>query len=265
MTSRLRWLFLCITVLCSINIFAEDINNNITQCLKQNSPQNQDIGKNLLWYRTSLEQYAIFQETYTNALDSIAAVSKSKNLPNGSWGVIMSIDNTILDTSDYQYAQIAHCASNNYNDYIIKYKLPNLPVAPNFTCQIESLGGRVFLVTNRNGNGDIGKKIQAATVQNLKSNNICYDSILFANNSYDTNKNPRFTAIKSGDYENIITTKALPATEIIAYIGNDIIDFPDLKQSDNRQDSNEFINFGKSYFILPNPIYGSWSNNHWKE
>ena len=46
--------------------------------------------------------------------------------------------------------------------------------------------------------------------------------------------------------------------EVIAWIGDNILDFPALDQSISRQGDAAFAPFGRRFFPLPNPMYGSW-------
>lgn len=139
------------------------------------------------------------------------------------------------------------------------------PGAHNFTCNIQKSGGKIILVTNRDGTFD--SKIQTATVENLKSAGICFDNVVFANGPKDNDKTPRFYAVQRGDYSKILSTNKLPKLSILAYFGDNIQDFPNIKQSEAiQQDPNGdyFKNFGQEYFSLPNPTYGSWEKNQFK-
>ena len=54
----------------------------------------------LHWFRNSAEQKAIYLETYRHAADTVRRMAK--DLRADSWGVILDIDETILDNSEYQ-------------------------------------------------------------------------------------------------------------------------------------------------------------------
>lgn len=66
--------------------------------------------------------------------------------------------------------------------------------------------------------------------------------------------------MQTGEYnKNIILTNKLPAHKVIAYFGDNIQDFPNLKQKNmQKADAKAFKKFGSKYFIMPNPMYGSW-------
>jgi len=50
---------------------------------------------------------------------------------------------------------------------------------------------------------------------------------------------------------------SLGSLNVIAYVGDNIQDFPGLSQA-NPGDSSHF---GQDFFVLPNPMYGSWVGN----
>lgn len=220
----------------------------------------------LLWYRNSIERKIISRQIFDNALDQINNNRDEAKLKSKTWGVIFALDGTLLDISDFYYRNALKCADENpetKNEYYVEASSIATPGAKEISCGIQKLGGYVIIVSNRDGRSS-GKNIVSQTEANLKQQKICYDSVIFANNSYDTDKNPRFTAVSSGDYENVVTSKQLPALKIIAYLGNDISDFPDFKQNTAKNlpyDSTALDDFGDSYFMLPNPLFGGWQSN----
>jgi predicted secreted acid phosphatase len=46
--------------------------------------------------------------------------------------------------------------------------------------------------------------------------------------------------------------------EVVAFVGDNILDFPALKQSLRDEPEAAFDAFGRRFFVLPNPMYGSW-------
>jgi hypothetical protein len=174
---------------------------------------------------------AIYREILTNGLEKIVTVVAQQKLAKNTWGVIFGLDGTLLDD-----AKVA------------------TPGAVELTCKIIKLGGMVSIVTERSGAIANNTDFITQTQNQLDSQGICYSNIVFANNNNDTNKNPRFSAVSSGDYENIFTTKRLPPLQIVGYFGTKIEDFPDLKQNLANTlpvSDNMFSQFGQKYFMLP--------------
>ena len=219
----------------------------------------------LKWYRDSTERVAQYNQTFTLGMEKINAKIKNKKLKSGSWGVVMDIDETVLDNTEYQKRYALACGEFNPQtlySFMEEEISPATPGAHNFTCGIQKLHGKVILVTNRDGAFD--DKIQKSTQENLKKAGICFDNVVFANGSNDSNKTPRFEAVNNGDYSKIISLNKQPKLNIIAYFGDNIQDFPNITQKDGiKQDPNGsyFKKFGQEYFSLPNPVYGSWTHN----
>ena len=174
---------------------------------------------------------AMYREIFTNGLEKIVANVAEQELTKKSWGVIFSLDGTLLDDSNIA-----------------------TPGAPQISCKIIKLGGIVSVVTDRSGVIANNNDFIYQTTKELDKQGICYSNIVFAQNNNDSNKNPRFNAVTLGDYENIITTKRLSAIQIIGYFGNKIEDFPNLKQNLANTapvSDNMFSKFGQQYFMLP--------------
>lgn len=217
------------------------------------------------WYRDSVERNAQYHQVFSVGLEKVNAKVAQEKLKHKNWGVIMDIDETVLDNSFYEKANILNCRNvtmpTMYESMELAVSIAT-PGAHNFTCSVQKSGGKVVLVTNRDGSYD--DKIQKATLDNLQKAGICYDTVIFANGMNDMNKTPRFNAVVAGDYSKIIATKPLKPLNVLAYFGDNIQDFPNITQSSAiKLDANsDFYNkFGQEYFSLPNPTYGSWEHN----
>ncbi|HEU4486754.1 MAG TPA: HAD family acid phosphatase [Povalibacter sp.] len=197
------------------------------------------IPNEILWASTSAERWAIFHEVYAQATTS--ARSLSAGLQPGSWGVILDVDDTILDTSVYNMdlaKKGKRYTMPTWNAWILEGNAPLLPGAREFIdVVIDELHGHVVLVTNRE------QSQCPVTEQNLHAVGVRYDRIL-CKATQDSNKNPRFQSVINGT----------PPLNVIMWVGDNIQDFPELSQ----QQIGDPKNFGTRYFALPNPTYGSW-------
>jgi 5'-nucleotidase (lipoprotein e(P4) family) len=221
------------------------------------------------WYRSSAEKVAAYHQVYQLGLEYV----KSHYPKHKPWGVVLDIDETTLDNS-WAYVKYdgVGATDDEFSQYVVlPEKSVALPGVKNFTCQIKKMGGYVSLVSNRDGSyvkGD--KNVLSATVANLKNQGICFDQVLLENlkqqKQQASNKNPRFQAISNGSCNSnaMVCSNTLPKHEVVAYFGDNIQDFPVLKQSElinAATDDARYQKFGQGYFMLPNPIYGSWGNN----
>jgi 5'-nucleotidase (lipoprotein e(P4) family) len=195
----------------------------------------------LHWYRDSAEQRAIYWQTFRAA--AVAARTASAGLAPRSWGVILDVDETLLDNSQYE-KQLNGAAMSlpTWNAWVRERAAVALPGAREFTQVIHDLQGQVVLVTNR------GAAQCADTEANLQAVGIAYDRIL-CDAVGDGDKNPRFRQVQDAG--------GVAPLKVVLWVGDNIRDFPDLSQSN----PGDPALFGVRYFVLPNPIYGSWEKN----
>jgi predicted secreted acid phosphatase len=88
------------------------------------------------------------------------------------------------------------------------------------------------------------------TEANLVAVGVAADVVLCRANPAISDKNPRFRAVAEGT-----TGKGLPPLRVVAWVGDNIRDFPALDQN---APLAALEPFGIRYFMLPNPMYGSW-------
>jgi predicted secreted acid phosphatase len=103
----------------------------------------------------------------------------------------------------------------------------------------------VAIVTNR------ADSLCAPTRANLQSAGIEADIVLCQPGG-ESDKNPRFRRIQTGN-----AAAGIAALNVVAWFGDNILDFPNMSQA-ARNDARALDEFGRRYFILPNPMYGSW-------
>ena len=116
-----------------------------------------------------------------------------------------------------------------------------------FLARVRDLGGRIAIVTNRL------ESECADTEAVFKTHRLVYDVMLCRPDTGPSDKNPRFAAVTAG------TTKVGgPPLEALVFLGDNILDFPSLSQAAVKKDDQTLAPFGTRYFMLPNPMYGSW-------
>jgi 5'-nucleotidase (lipoprotein e(P4) family) len=197
----------------------------------------------LHWFRDSAEQKAIYIEAYRAAAES--AKRLSTNLPPQTWAVILDIDETILDNSDYQKRLALSGKSydaKSWDAWVHEAAATALPGAKAFVdAVLDDMRGQVILITNRT------QAQCAITENNLRVAEIRYSRIL-CDTVGDNDKNERFRSVMAGE-----PGVAAPL-RVLVWIGDNIQDFPNLSQA-NPGDPEVY---GSRYFVLPNPMYGSW-------
>jgi 5'-nucleotidase (lipoprotein e(P4) family) len=201
------------------------------------------------WVRNSAEYQAIFEQSYRLAGDIIERRAEGRTA--GTWAVAVDADETLISNSQ-QSKERALGKDGPFEEvwhrWVIRREAPALPGAKGFLERVRGLGGVIAVVTNRR------EHHCDATQDNLDSLGIPYDVILCRTDTGD--KRPRWRSVEQG------TTGAdLPPLEILMWVGDNIRDFPDLDQELRLESPGDYSDFGERFFILPNPLYGSWEEN----
>jgi len=101
-----------------------------------------------------------------------------------------------------------------------------------------------------NGGTDI------TTRANLQRVAISADAVLCRTDSSNSFKDVRFEAVTAGT-----PPSPLPALRVVMWVGDNIQDFPRLRQDIRSASDSAFAEFGDRFIVLPNPMYGSWERN----
>jgi 5'-nucleotidase (lipoprotein e(P4) family) len=204
------------------------------------------VPNDVRWFRTSAEYRALTRQTYQLAADRLPELTRGA-APQ-SWAVILDADETVLDNSEYQRRRALDDSAYteaSWSAWVNERAATAIPGAPEFTQRVHALGGRVVIVTNRS------LALCDVTRANLQTIHVEADLVL-CQPPGESNKNPRFERVQAGT-----AASGFAAVTVVEWIGDNILDFPGMSQ-DVRGDPSAFSEFGKRFFILPNPMYGSW-------
>jgi 5'-nucleotidase (lipoprotein e(P4) family) len=210
----------------------------------------QRLPNDVKWVRTSAEYRALARQAYAIAGDRLPELARG--IPAQGWAVILDADETVLDNSEYQRRLAVANAPfdpKSWTAWVNEHAAPPIAGAPEFTKRVHSLGGRVVIVTNRS------RAECEPTRTNLQEAGIDADMVL-CQPPGEGNKNLRFQRVQSGT-----AMPGVPALTVVEWVGDNIQDFPNLTQA-ARTDSTTLGEFGKRFFIIPNPMYGSWEHVH---
>ena len=136
--------------------------------------------------------------------------------------------------------------ADTWDAWVREEKATALPGAAAFLTAVRNLGGRIAIVTNRD------EPVCPETRRNIDALGLAADIVLCRVKGV-SDKNPRFEAVQKGTP----FTGGGPL-EVLAWVGDNIQDFPRLSQDLRDRPAEAFAAFGRSYFMLPNPMYGSW-------
>jgi len=208
-----------------------------------------ELSPALRWMRRSAEYRAITREVYRQAAQRLEELAPA--IGRGSWGVILDADETVLDNSEYAVRRErldSGYTEPSWTTWVKEEAAGTVPGAVAFTRRVHALGGRVVIVTNRDDS------VCAETRANLRKVGVDADVVLCMLPGQD-DKNPRFARVLNGT-----ASPDLPPLTVLEWLGDNIQDFPRLTQA-VRGDTATYALFGRQYFALPNPDYGSWQEN----
>jgi 5'-nucleotidase (lipoprotein e(P4) family) len=135
----------------------------------------------------------------------------------------------------------------SWRKWVARREAVPLPGAADFLSRVRALGGHIAIVTNRL----VSECADTEAV--FKTYALAYDAMLCRPDGGPGDKNPRFEAVAAGK-----TSPGGAPLQIVAFVGDNILDFPDLSQESAKAGDAPLEPFGRRFFIVPNPMYGSW-------
>ena len=218
----------------------------------------------VLWMQTSAEYYAAVQSTYTQATQMLSAGLAEKHWSaaqeqSGDYthlppAIILDIDETVLDNSPFQAQLIKDNKSFTPEEWRRWTQLASAEPLPGVKAYLDyaaAQGVTIFYVTNRDAAQEQDTRINLQRLQLPLRTDI--DVLLTKNENHwnSSDKGPRRTYV-SHDFR------------IIALIGDDFGDFVSGAKGSVETRlalaKNYSAAWGKKWFLLPNPVYGSWES-----
>jgi 5'-nucleotidase (lipoprotein e(P4) family) len=202
----------------------------------------------LHWVRNSAEYRAAFIQTYVLATRRIEELAPG--LPAGGWAVTLDADETVISNSEFQKEHIdQEFTTDEMDAWVARSAATALPGAAAFLARVRELGGKIAIVTNRD------PKNCPATEENFRRLNLAFD-VMLCKPPDASEKEPRWDAVEAGT-----AVADLPPLKIVLWLGDNIQDFPNLDQRLRLEPEAAYQYFGTRFFVLPNPMYGSFVKN----
>jgi len=212
------------------------------------APSASGSSKAVRWVRDSAEYQALVLQVYRAATAHVETAAASRT--DGTWAIVADADETLIDNSQYQVErerQGLGFTLESWHAWTERREAPPIPGAKDFLARVRALGGRIAVITNRR------ESECPDTEAVLRAHGLVYDVILCRPDDESGDKAGRFDAVVAGT-----TPAGLPPLEVVAVLGDNIRDFPGKSQALHGEGAEAFSAFGARFFVLPNPMYGSW-------
>jgi 5'-nucleotidase (lipoprotein e(P4) family) len=197
------------------------------------------------WVRDSREFSTLVRQTYRLAGEKV--LSAAARLPAGTrWAVILDVDETTLDNSVYQLERAAYGARSDsaaWNAWVRRQQGAPVPGVAEFLAAVRAGGGRVAFIGNRE------EALADPTRANLRAQNLFRDGdhLCLRAPAGPSSKRGRRTEVRTGAGPCAWPNESMA---VLAYVGDTLGDFPEADE--------EAGEFGERFFIIPNPLYGTW-------
>ncbi len=208
------------------------------------------LPESIRWMQNSAEYVAIATQTYRLATARVETDARGRQA--GTWAVILDADDTVINNIEYQAGLfrggVTH-TPERFTAWVRQRASTAVPGAKGFLARVHELGGRVAIVTNR-------LQIECDdTAAMLRMLSLTFDAVICRPEGApaSADKTPRHRAVAAGQ-----TAASSTPVDVLVYVGDNIIDFPNGSQAMRAQGEAAFGDVGVRWFVLPNPMYGSW-------
>ncbi|MAX09271.1 MAG: hypothetical protein CMG13_00190 [Candidatus Marinimicrobia bacterium] len=162
---------------------------------------------------------------------------------NSNHAIIVDLDETILDNSEYQVILNKEGKKFNqksWSNWVKKEEAKLVPGAKKFIKRMRNLGIQIIFISNRMDSNLL------PTINNLKNLNIFSKKDIYL---LRLDKADRKTVRRKEVFTQSGRMKNYPRFNVVAFLGDAYGDFP--KNNDN-------YSWNLHYHIFPNPMYGKW-------
>ncbi|HEY2805125.1 MAG TPA: HAD family acid phosphatase [Gemmatimonadales bacterium] len=208
-------------------------------------------------YVQSSEEYAaLTRMVYREAARAVR--ESARRAPRGRWAVVLDLDETTLDNSDFERDRIGPFTPQSWSEWTAKRAALAVPGVQGFIAEMRRLGGHIAWITDRD------TPAREDTRENLRTLGLWSDDdrLCVRTDPVRDPKAARRRAVMAG--EGACSWAGRPM-QVLGYFGDQLkafpddstADFPGTGESDGAagQDSA----FGSRFFIIPNPTYGRWT------
>ena len=193
------------------------------------------------WVRQSTEHETLCEQLFRQATMAILRTVKTEK-SSGNLAVVVDLDETVLDNSFYQVERWKAGLSftqDSWSDWVNRKEAGLVPGAKDFLNAMRKNGVRVVFLSNRMNDN------LKPTRENLRLLGVLDPKDLFL---LRLDKNDLKEVRRNEVTQGTGRMKKIGPLEVVGYVGDQMGDFP----------NNRTKEFGKTNFLLPNPMYGKW-------
>ena len=201
----------------------------------------------LKYVRDSAEYATLSRLVYRIATDAALARGKAAK---GAWGVVLDVDETTLDNSTYQLERMTYGVpfeDVSWLAWINRSEAGTVPGTAEFLNAVRAAGGKVAFITNRD------EKAREGTQRNLLRNGLwsANDLLCLIADNYPKSARRKEVAEGTGRC-------SWPGVKVsvVAFVGDQMGDFP--QSGEAFEGAGSDAQFGRTFFLIPNPMYGGW-------
>lgn len=230
-------------------------------CVGRAWPQkSRELPRDIKWMTESVEYAALCTQTYRSAWEAVKEASK---LETRNWVVVLDVDETVLDNSQYAMQRIAVDSGFtmvSWAKWVVREEADLVPGAKAFIDSVRTLGpkGHIAYITNRQ------YERERATIENLRKFDLFKDGdTMLSRKSRQDTKVARRKCLETGTGR---CEKNGPLI-ILALLGDNIRDFFPVRGLEKAKLYRDQLlpddpKWGRQFFMLPNPNYGSWERDY---
>jgi 5'-nucleotidase (lipoprotein e(P4) family) len=246
---------------CRSNVDVSPVTGESSPAASGTIPTQEYLIGATLFVQTAAEYRALCYQAYNLAGLRLVEHLKDWEAEHGSWSgaasadgqagpaIVTDLDETVLDNSAYTAWQIENekpYSPETWAEWTALAEAPLVPGAADFLHLADSLGVRIFYVSNRKQNE------REATMRNMAEYGLPQlDTAQFFLKTTSSDKTERREAIAAMGYD------------VLLYLGDNLGDYDarwDKQPVGVRADrtTEARADFGDRFIVFPNPLYGSW-------
>lgn len=199
------------------------------------------LPNDIRWIRQSIEYRTLCEQLFRQA--TVVILRKVKTEKNSdNLAVVVDLDETVLDNSLYQVERWKAGLSftqDSWSEWVNREEAGLVPGAKEFLKAVRKKGVRVVFVSNR-----MNKNLEPTRRNLLALEVLAPNDLFLLRLDKDDVKEVRRREVNEGKAR----MKKVGPLNVIGYVGDQMGDFP----------SGQAKEFGKTSFLLPNPMYGKW-------